>query len=201
MARLGRYLAIGTDLFEVSIDIPGRRMSLAPIPGGVTLRLPQPTQKLQLTPKDASGAVMAFYSTDSVRVPAGSYFVSSYSLRQTDTTGDTWILQAEGANDPKYINVSSSGTAPLPYGPPFSPRVTVFEWYRNEIIAGRRTDCPLSFQIFGKSGEVVTALQRVSGRGTQVPMSTKNSSRPAEPTYMILLSTGEVAAKGTFEYG
>jgi hypothetical protein len=200
---LGRYLAVGTSLFEVSIDQAGRRMSLVPVQGAITVRLPVAVSTLLLASRDPSGAVMGFYCTDSVRVPSGTYTVAAYRTWLTSKAGDRWWLDAAGSAEAAYVTLGPSAATALVFGPPFTPRVTVDEYTRKAIAEGRRTDCPLSFAVLGRGGEMVTylSLLQLPGNGVEIPLSTKVRSRPVEPTYMILLPSGEIAAKGTFEYG
>lgn len=201
MFVLSGYLALGKSLFSVDVDIPRKTVTLTPVEQGVTVRLPKPAVKLQLLCTDAASSVMAFACTDSIKVPEGAYKVCSYLLREKDSYGGVWEAEAAGTDSAEFVALSATGTREVSFGPPYAPRVFLYDWDYITFVSGRQKQVGLYFAVYGKGGEILTNLYRVSGTGTQLPMSSSNTSRPKEPSYIVLKSSGETVAKGDFQYG
>ena len=83
--------------------------------------------------------------------------------------------------DYKPVTVTKDKTTPLPFGPPYSPRVTV------GYLAGKET-AHLQMDIVGSAGEECTDLA-VKG------------DRPENPAFSIATATGEIVERGKFEFG
>jgi hypothetical protein len=90
------------------------------------------------------------------------------------------MVTARGTADGKAVKVQAGQTEKLPFGPPYQPRAAV-NW------AGDK-EARLEMKLVGVAGEVCSDLM-VKG------------ARPAEPTFRILKTNGELVRKGKFEFG
>jgi hypothetical protein len=193
---LGRWLVIGDELFEVSVDIRAGKMSLTPASGKLAaLRLTAKPERLSLHHKDTDDFVMLYHPKEKVDLNPGWYCIYSYEVFKKDKSGDLWRLNAQGSSASPYVEAKARG-AVMRLGEPYIPKVEVAADSR-----GRGT--LLTFTNEGQGGEQVQELKRIDGNSTDIALSTKPqySQRPQEPTYMITKLSGETVAQGSFEYG
>ncbi len=194
--RYGELLSIKGKVYEVTIDIPGERMTLTPTTRPlVPLKLATETDRLALYGGNESPGIMLFQPGAAANVPKGTYKLVAYQLRRKDKDGNEWLLAAMGARETESVTVGEKGNAALTFGEPFVPFAEIPPWSRHN------DQLQLQFCAEGAGKELITDLSRLSGTGTTIAMSKKREDRPKEPTYKIITGDGEVAAQGRFEYG
>ncbi len=200
---LGDLLLMGKTLFEMTIDIAQEKIILTELKTGLhPVKLPMPFDRLTLYAPDGSRGLMAYKpSGDVVMLPRGSYRLGFYQVFRGDEQGDLWRLRAGGTKESPVITVAPGGAADLTLGEPYEtiidlPPEDYLSAYRNSTIN-------LSFIIGGAGGEIVTELIRIRGNSTKIPLSktANRSNYPKEPAYTIVKPDGEIAARGSFEYG
>jgi hypothetical protein len=200
---LGDLLLIQNTLFDLKIDMAKKKMTLTEIKEGLLpLKLSSIPERLSLYTADGSHILMGYkLSGEVIKLPAGSYKLLEYQLLRNDGQGDLWKINAMGTNNFSPVAVSSTDTRALAFGEPFTP-VIIFPSGGNPFSPGAGS-LPLSFRIEGKSKEIVNGLTRFEGTGAKIPLSTKKGleNRPLEPSYTIVKTSGEIVAKGSFEYG
>jgi hypothetical protein len=197
----GNLLYIKDKLFNVKIDVAGGKMTLK------ELKKDLYPLKMSINPErfsvytDTTKCIMGYKpSGNLINLPVGSYNLHCYELFRKDMQGDLWRIITVETIDSPAVTVSSGKEAVLSFGEPFIP-VIFFPQGANIQAYGR--NIPLAFALEGNNNEVVTNLNRIEGKSTKIPLSTKTGreNRPKEPSYTIIKSDGEVTGKGSFEYG
>jgi hypothetical protein len=197
---LGQYLVLGGRVFRVHVSTPASRMTLTPVTEGLCkLVWPDQLASLEVYDPGSGTAVMLYREGRQAPIPSGKYRLLNYRLTKEDAQGDTWQLAARGTTDSPVVVARADRIARFPLGEPFRPVVMIPPQARE--YASRRAEVPLALEIHGRGGEQLTDLRHVSGTKTQVKLSQRNRHRPAEPTYKIIGSDGEVVSSGSFEYG
>ncbi len=194
---LGRYLVIGKHVFESEVDIPGGVMRLTPVDGPhATLSFPAELASLQVYQPDTNAVVTILPDGKSAPVPPGKYRLLRYRLQREDAGDALWEVVSAGSVDGPLVQAVAGKPGTLPLGEPFAPKVTVqYHGVRNNKPQAR-----LDLSIKGSGNEIVSDLRLVNGK-SKVRLSSNDSNRPAEPTYRIVNTEGEVVASGRFEYG
>lgn len=200
---LGDKLYLGGSLFDVQVSITEGKITLNPTAGELaTLNLGAETERLMLRSKDGAHGIMAFRPGTSIKVPEGEYSLVGYEVFRNDAKGDRWRMNAAATADCPAVAARKDVAATLGFGEPYTAAVQIPEWMRNKLASGHEAEeVSLSFAIRGAGNEQATDLSRVSGANTDIPMSSKNPSRPQEPTYKIVKADGEMVTQGAFEYG
>ncbi len=199
----GNRLFLDGQLYDVDISTPKSRMVLTPTTYTLTaVSLPYAPRKLVLYTK-AGDSIMAREPGKVIRVPAGTYRLASYQLYEKDKQGDTWRIEAWASTDTSFVDIAEGLPVALAFGEPYKPVANVPSSSREVFEKGDADAVSIDFEIFGRVGEIVTDLERVSGSRTDVPMATSqgNSNLPKEPTYKIIRLDGELVAQGSFSYG
>lgn len=198
-----RYLHLNGTLYSVEIDIPEKRMTFEPADSPlISVKLGQEVDILLLTPAEAGGtSVMSFGRTDTVEVPEGDYIVSQYLSERQDPQGDRWRIMAAATYDTPACTVRGGGAEPVRavFGEPYTPSASIGTVM--DVRQDGTGEVELEFAAIGSAKEMVTMLSRVDGTKTSIPMSSRASSLPKEPTYKIVTEEGETVAQGQFEYG
>ncbi|MCC6486159.1 MAG: hypothetical protein IT364_01550 [Candidatus Hydrogenedentes bacterium] len=198
---LGKYVVVANKVFEVAVNIAEGKMTLTPVTENLaTLETPFDLASLEVYTEGGEKAVMLFKPGKQAPVPADSYRLLSYRVLSTDEEGGKWQLSARGTRKSPGVTARAGEAASLTLGEPFTPIVDVDQYSREQIDHGER-QARISFTIRGSGKEVVQRLQRTSGSGTKIAMSTRSPGLPAEPKYKIVSGEGEVVTSGSFEYG
>ncbi len=223
-AFLGDLLVIEDKPFEVRVDAAAEKMTLKPIKRGLApMKLAgKGVQRLSLCAKDGQSCVTLHRPSETIFLPPGEYKVLSYQVNKADKSGGNWMLEAKGSSEAPFVAVAKGRDAVLKFGEPYTPFIDVQDHYRQQVKSGRATQVSLNFVIEGAGKERVTNLtkttnvQRASTGGflsrifgkpekaddpSGVVVSSKNPSRPKEPTYEVTTAEGERATSGSFEYG
>jgi len=113
-----------------------------------------------------------------VRLPAGRYYVDSWTLERTDKNGAVWKLKAKDIANKKTFDVFEDAEAKLPISEPIISTLTV-----------RKVDSEFYFRHYfkGQMGEDIEL--------------TKNQSRAGPPKLLIRNEDGSYQESLTFEYG
>ncbi|MBI2434842.1 MAG: hypothetical protein HYV26_18455 [Candidatus Hydrogenedentes bacterium] len=197
---LGRYLVVGDKVFEVAIDIAARKLTLTPVTESLaTLSWPADLAGLEVYAEDKT-AVMFYHPGGKAPLPAGTYRLLSYRLYTNDEQGDRWQLVAAGTKKGTPITAEAGNTVKLALGEPYRPVVQIPDYARDMLNSGM-DQVQLSLEVRGAGEEVLGDLRRIAGQGTKIALSSKDNQRPAEPTYKIVDTEGEVVSSGRFEYG
>ena len=198
---LGKYLVVANKVFEVAVNIAEGKITLTPVTENLaTLETPLDLASLEVYTEGGEKAVMLFKPGKQAPVPADSYRLLSYRVLSTDAEGGKWQLSARGTKKSPGATARAGESVALTLGEPFTPLVDIDQYSREQIDRGDR-QARISFTIQGTGKEVVQRLQRTSGTGRKIAMSTKSPGLPAEPKYKIVSGEGEVVTSGTFEYG
>ncbi len=194
---LGRHLVIGKHVFESEIDIPGGVMRLTPVDGPhATLSFPAELVSLQVYQPDTNAVVTILPEGKSAPVPPGAYRLLRYRLQGEDAGDALWEVVSAGSVDGPLVQAVAGAPGKIPLGEPFAPKVTV-QYYG---VRNNKPQARLEFRVNGSGNEIVSDLRVVNGK-SKVKLSSSDSNRPAEPTYRIVNTEGEVVASGRFEYG
>ncbi len=202
---LGHYLALESQLFKITVNIPEKKLLLSPCTEkSVTAKTPFSIHRLSLCSADGKTSYIFYETGDDVSIMPGRYKLFSYTGTKKDAQGDTWRISARlgSIDSAPALEVSSENPA-LPLGEPFTAKAsipeTVYATYKKNQ-PDKIGAVPLQFSIEGSCGEKVTDLRHVSGNKTKIPRA-KGGYRPKEPDYAIVKKDGELAAKGSFKYG
>ena len=198
---LGDQLSVAGRTFDLELDVLGGKLTLEPVDGAwATLKLPVEPARMCLTTEDDGRHVMIFGPGREVRVPPGSWRMSSYQLYREDEQGDLWFLAAAASGLTPIVPLAEGQTASLEFGEPFLPAARVPENVYEAFRSKKQDRVEVEFTINGIGGEAVHEIKRVAGNKTQIPLDATRS-RPQDPHYRIVKPTGKVVAQGTFEYG
>ncbi len=155
--------------------------------------------RITLFSENGSRSLAMFQPSRDVQVPAGKYELIDYLMIRPDSEGDVWKLQAVISTNMSSAEVGPGKTAQLKMGEPYRPVVTVIR--SADPRRSKFERIRLDFTLVGAGNETVSDITRVSGNKTKLGLSSKRRGRPAEPTYMVTKSDGEIVGKGAFEYG
>ncbi len=206
---LGDWLLVGDKSFAVRVNTAEGKMTLVPRSEGLNaLTLTAAAERLSLYTEDGNRCMMVYQPGETIMVPPGKYRMLTYQLLRKDLQGDLWQLVAGGTKKSPFVTVDGSGEAVLKFGEPYVPIAEVPERYMDNVRNGSSShvqfsfnQVQLSFNVEGAGKELLTDLRRLSGNRTRIKLSKKSPGRPEEPTYMIWKTDGEIAARGSFEYG
>ena len=200
---LGHHLLIGERLFEVAIDTFADTLTLSPVAEGrLPLKLAQAPERMLLQNEKSEQCVMMFRPGTVARIPAGSFRLLNYQLRSMGGDGDQWLLGANGTSvSPRVTLAEGQAEQTLQFGEPFTYYATVADNTIKRYRQNRERGVRIGFEIEGQGRESVNALALLSGTPRAISLSQKNTTRPLEPKYTIVKTTGEKAQSGGFEYG
>ena len=197
---LGNFLAIGARLFEVRLDVPGGRLTLAPRTENVgTLEVAAPMQTMSMMSAAGDEGLMLVRIGERTTVPAGTWRLLDYRLVKKDEWGDEWALQAKGSEDSPPVPVPADGSGRLAAGEPLQASVEIPDPFLQRAAASG--SLRMSLGLLGNAHERITDLSHVSGTNTQHKLAKRSSNRPEEAAYRIIRPDGERIASGSFEYG
>ena len=111
-------------------------------------------------------------------LPAGRYYVESWTLERTDNNGAVWKLKTKDIANKKTFDVAQDAEAKLPIGEPIISTLTV-----------RKEDAEFYFRHYFK-GQL----------GEEIEL-TKNQSRADPPKLLIRNEDGSYQESLTFKYG
>ena len=117
-------------------------------------------------------------SQEPAQLPAGRYYIKSWTLERTDKDGILWNLKAKDVTSKKTFVVAEDVEAKLPIGEPVISALTA-----------SKEDSEFYFRHYfkGQLGEDIEL--------------TKNRSRPDPPKLLIRNENGSYQESLTFEYG
>jgi len=205
----GDWLVIKDKLYRIQISPTTAALTLTPVTENtVPLRLAMLPERLSISTEDGKDCIMMFEPAETVMVPPGQYRLFSYELFKEDAQGDLWRLCATATTDTSYFAAAQGDRALLEFGEPFVPAITIPSVQQAvTIIRQGQTNklsprVPLVFNVEGLGKEFVNDISHIRGDKTRIPLSQKEKlrHRPAEPSYVITKSDGEVVTKGFFEY-
>ncbi len=200
---LGNYLLLGSQIFEVKIDLPKGKMIFTEMKTGLgSLTLPVKTDRISLYSETGPKVVTAYKpSGDALMLPPGNYKLLSYQVFRKDGQGDLWRLSASGSGESPMVTVSPGGKASFNVCEPFTPVVALPS--TGSAAVPKSGSLPLQFSVAGAGKEIVTEITHLEGTATNLPLSTTRGreTRPKEPAYTIVKADGEIVARGSFEYG
>ena len=195
---LGDYLLLEETLYEVRVSEAARRLTLTPVAVPLLpVQLGGATHRSALWMPDRQRMVTLVGAGDRVLLPAGQYQLVHYQLRQKDSAGAVWQLEARGSAENAGATARNGATPQLKFGEPYTASVAVSARQRTRLDA----DLNLAFSLRGAGDEAVTSFRREAGRSASIAMSTRSPYLPKEPSYRILQADGEIVAQGDFEYG
>jgi len=206
----GDWLVIKDNLYKIIFSPAKGTMTLTPVKENlVPLKLAMQPERLSISMENGKNCIMMFQPAETVMIPPGRYRLFNYELFREDEQGDLWRLWANATTDTPYFAVGRSGGALFEFGEPYAavittanvlPSFTVRSQGQTKKLPPR---VPIVFNIEGLGKEFVNDLSHIRGDKTKIPLSQKKNlgHRPAEPTYEITKTDGEVVTKGFFEYG
>ena len=199
-ALLTDRIMLGGRLFELAVDAPGSKLTLAPSSGTLAdVKLPVAPERLTLVTEAGGEFVMLYRPERSVKLPPGSYKVVAYQLYRKDDQGDLWFLVGAATRQTAFVKVAATQGAKLEFGEPFITVGAVPEKTYKAFAKEALDRVPVEFRIQGVGRELIGELLRVSGNRTKTPLD-ETRSRPLEPTYIILKGS-RIVTRGAFEYG
>jgi hypothetical protein len=195
---LGDYLLIGGNLFAVTVDVDNKTLTVTPVekrPAVVAFSaLPE---RITIYTEDGHRGINIYRPGKQIDLPAGTYRLHMYQMLKKENSGAVWHLEAQSTDATPSIVAKEDDTTVVALGEPYKPLIDVPEVFR--ALAGS-APVMVEFSVKGRAGEVLIDLG-YSGPRSAVPLSTISPNRPKEPTYMIVKTDGEIAARGAFEYG
>lgn len=191
---------LGEDLYKVAMDTPNTKLTLTPADvARVPLKIPKEVQRLEMIAADNSASVAFLAPGTVVKIPAGSYKMTSYLLSRTEPVGDVWKLAARATGKTPACAVDGSESAAMAFGEPFSAMLED-QHLQKLNMGGQEPGYQMQMIVAGVAQEQVAMVQH-TGDKTKIPLSERNPSSPKEPTYKIVTADGEKLAEGQFEYG
>ena len=134
---LGNLLLLEDEIYEVSVDIAGGRMTLTPATAKLMpLKLAAECDSMSIVSTDASQCVMMLRPGGKVKVPQGEYRLVAYQALKKDAQGDLWRLRARAGRDSAVASVGGDGKHSLVLGEPYTPTVYVPEFARRRLDTG-----------------------------------------------------------------
>jgi hypothetical protein len=140
---LGRYVLVGDRYWQMDVAPDGSSVTVEPLdkPLG-TLRADVADYAMLLSGEEG---VLRVRSRDgTARVPAGKYQLLQCNYRLTDQTGKRWGFSAS-TTEGVTVEVPAQGTAKLPFGPPFVPKIDVAPPEKGQLT--------LNLKLLGAGGE------------------------------------------------
>ncbi len=187
---LGRWLVLGEKLYEVTVDIPGKKLTLEPVEATAALVVPSTIKRLLLFNVAQSEAVTVYQPTGRVPLPPGSYHMIHYSIAQNDAQGDKWTVVAVGSDKSPRLALGEGSEAEWTFGEPYEPIV---------LARMNGSDASFGFQLIGRGREQIMDLAHEGGN-TRIALD-PSGRRPKAPTWQVVRADGERVASGSFEYG
>jgi len=206
----GDWLVIKDNLYKISFSPAKGTITLTPVKENIVpLRLAMLPERLSISTEDGKNCIMMFQPAQTVMIPPGRYRLFNYELFKEDEQGDLWRLCANATTDTPYFTAGQSDSALLEFGEPYAPVITAANRLQAITVQSQGQTkrlpprVPIVFNIEGTGGEFINDLSHIRGDKTKIPLSQKKNlgHRPAEPTYEITKTDGEVVTKGFFEYG
>jgi hypothetical protein len=206
---LGNLLLLKDSLYTLEVDIGAKKLIIEPYDGPkASLELSSKPSRIQLASKDGKNVILAIQPSGAIPVPPDAYRFFKYQLNGKGTAGDEWSLTALATGLSGYTTAGSEDSpGQVKLAEPFTPKVVIPPYAMEQIEILKKADpdqkppLRLAFTIVGTAGEEVTALQRISGEKSDIPLSQTNPTRPKEPSFRIVKGDGEVVHSGQFEYG
>jgi hypothetical protein len=193
---LSDWLSLNGRLYEVAIDVPGKKMSLTPARVPMTrAKLPMEAERLSLFDKGQKRSVMLFRPGKAAMIPEGSYGVMGYCALRNDEQGDLWRVIASATSDTPFVEVKGAKGAALAFGEPFTPEAVIPGGQR---VGDGAANVQMTLNIKGSANEQIRDISHLQGNKTNIPLS---GNRPKEAKFKIVMPDGEVAAQGKFDYG
>lgn len=197
---LGDFLALGDRLFEVQVDVPGRRLLLKPLAESVgALEFPVSVESMTLLSAEGDRGFMLCRVGRRAPAPSGTWRLLGYQAHKIDEWGDTWFLRASGSEDTSSVTVTGNEPSPWAVGDPLQTFIDIPEELLRKTVANR--SLRFNFGIRGNVREIIDEIRHVSGTQTKHAISKRSSNRPEEAAYRIVKPDGEKVASGSFEYG
>jgi len=195
---LGDYILIDDNLLAMTVDISNKTLTVTPVEERpATLTFSAPPERMTIYTEDGHRGINMYRPGKQIDVPAGTYRLHTYQMLKKEDSGAVWHLEAQSTDATPAIAAKEGDTTLVAIGEPYKPLVDVPEMFR--ALAGS-APVVVEFRVEGRAGEVLTDLG-YSGARSAVPLSETSPNRPKEPTYMIVKTDGEIAARGAFEYG
>ncbi|MHC4815164.1 MAG: hypothetical protein ACYTGW_08870 [Planctomycetota bacterium] len=199
---LGGRLLVGDDLFDVEIDTAAGKLTLnTVVEKRLPLKLSHAPERLLVQTDGSPQGVMMFRPGPVARLPSGRYRLLKYELFEEGEDGDLWHLAAAATKDSPFVKLGEGSEATLPFGEPFVHFARVPSYYTKTFRRNPQNGVRLSFVIEGRGKELVSDLALVSGSPRSIKMSRTKKTRPLEPSYAIVKSSGEQVESGSFEWG
>jgi len=197
----GDLLSLEGKLYRVKVALGERTMRLSPVEQGLlSLEFSAEPERIALI-ADGGPCATLFHPGRKAALPAGRWRVASYTVFKKDPQGDLWRLSAAATDKTPSVALESNSGATLRFGEPYRPVAQIPEPNRKAFLERKSEEVSIRFDVFGTADEVLTDLARVAGTKTEIKLSAKSVTRPAEPLYKIVKDDGEIVAKGRFEYG
>ncbi len=122
---VGRYVEVGGNLYEAEIARDGAYVRFSPATDIATGKVLVPGEVMTLTVAGENGSFSLASPGGSLTVPAGDYYVQSWTLQRTDDKGITWTVYAAAGADAQAISVTAGGETALDISDPFKATVDV----------------------------------------------------------------------------
>jgi hypothetical protein len=206
----GEWLVIKDNLYKISFSPAKGTMTLTPVKENlVPVKLAMQPERLSISMENGKNCIMMFQPAQTIMIPPGRYRLFNYELFKEDEQGDLWRLCANATTDTPYLTAGQGDGALIEFGEPYAPVITVASMLQAITVQNQGQTkrlpprVPIVFNIEGMGKEFINDLSHIKGDKTKIPLSQKKNlgHRPAEPTYEIMKTDGEVVTKGFFEYG
>ncbi len=196
----GELLVLENKTFRMNVDIGARKLVLTEAGKGLApLKLAMIPDRLTLfSVNDNRYVTVCNPAGLTIMLPPGGYRLVSYRVSRKDDNGDIWrISAATGEYSP--VAVAKGMSAALVFGEPYVAKADISVSGR-ALFGGRNV--LMNFRIEGRGKEKITGVTSFKspalGRSTAAhPVI----GRPVAPSFTVVKSDGELAAKGVFRYG
>ena len=150
------------------------RQNIEPLPGPVKVQ--EDVNAVVCNNRDEKFTIEG--AKEPARLPAGRYYIDSWTLERTDKNGAVWKLKTKDIANKKTFYIAQDAEAKLPIGEPIISTLTV-----------RKEDAEFYFRHYfkGQLGEEIELTQ--------------NQSRADPPKLLIRNEDGSYQESLTFEYG
>ncbi len=172
--RMKKSIGLSITFVLVMTVAVAARQNTEPLPGPVKIQ--EDVNAVVCNNRDEKFTIVGV--KEPARIPAGRYYIDSWTLERTDKNGAVWKLKTKDIVNKKTFYIAENVEAKLPVGEPIISTLTV-----------RKEDTEFYFRHYFK-GQL----------GEEIEL-TKNQSRVDPPKLIIKNEDSSYQESLTFEYG
>lgn len=199
--RFAKKIFLEGRLYDLSISLAQGKLTLNPSSDATaTIKLPMQVDKLGLYREDGGMSINIYNAAEDIKVPAGNYLLTGYTVSRKDGSGAEWWLKTTASINTPIASIAENAVTTLKMGEPFLPRVD-FPYWSLQNFKSNQKSIQLNMVTEGIGGEEIDEISLRPNQKTDIHLSEKAANRPKEATYTISNLDGTIVAQGRFEYG